>query len=175
MEPGSIHQTPQLLVSSRPRGAPALLFAVGTVDTSDEVTIKILIVDDEEPLRRFVDRVLAGAGYSTAKASDGANALDVAAKFGTVDLLVTDLVMPGMTGDELARQMRQNELGLKVLYLTGYSDRLFKQKTQLWEGEAFLDKPCSVRGLLEAVSLLMFGRVDAPRSQIEAPGISTTP
>ena len=48
----------------------------------------------------------------------------------------------------------------KVLYLTGYSDRLFKQKTMLWEGEAFLDKPCTITGLVQAISLLLFGRFD---------------
>jgi CheY-like chemotaxis protein len=137
--------------------------------------INILIVDDEEPLRRFVDRVLSGAGYTTAKASDGPGALQTAPTLGAIDVLVTDLVMPGMTGDELARRMRQDEPGLKVLYLTGYSDRLFKQKTLLWEGEAFLDKPCSVRGLLEAVSLLVFGRVDTPRARIEASRVSSPP
>ena len=65
--------------------------------------------------------------------------------------------MPGMTGDELARRLRQSEPALKVLYLTGYSDHLFKEKTMLWADEAFLDKPCSVKGLREAVSLLLFG------------------
>jgi DNA-binding response OmpR family regulator len=66
-----------------------------------------------------------------------------------------------MTGDELARRLRQNEPGLKVLYLTGFSDHLFKEKVTLWEDEAYLDKPCSVKGLLEAVSLLLTGRFEA--------------
>ena len=48
-----------------------------------------------------------------------------------------------------------------MLYLTGFSDRLFKEKVTLWADEAFLDKPCSVKGLLQAVSLLLFGRFDA--------------
>jgi two-component system cell cycle sensor histidine kinase/response regulator CckA len=74
---------------------------------------------------------------------------------------VTDVMMPKMTGDELARRLRQNQPGLKVLYLTGFSDRLFKEKVTLWQDEAFLDKPCSVKGLLEAVSLLVSGHVNA--------------
>ena len=45
-----------------------------------------------------------------------------------------------------------------LLYLTGFADRLFKDKITLWEHEAFLDKPCSVKGLLEAVSMLVHGR-----------------
>ena len=121
-----------------------------------------LIVDDEEPVRKFVDRVLHEAGYQTATAGDGPEAIEVAARLGSFDILVTDVMMPLMTGDELARRLRQNEPRLRVLYLTGYSDRLFKEKVTLWEDEAFLDKPCSVKGLTEAVSLLLFGRVDAP-------------
>jgi two-component system cell cycle sensor histidine kinase/response regulator CckA len=71
-------------------------------------------------------------------------------------------MMPEMTGDELARQLRQAEPKLKVLYLTGFSDHLFKEKVTLWEDEAFLDKPCSIQGLLEAVSLLARGSVNNP-------------
>ena len=67
--------------------------------------------------------------------------------------------MPNLMGDELARRLRQDDPALKVLYLTGFSDLLFKEKLTLWEDEAYLDKPCSVRGLLEAISLLAFGRV----------------
>jgi len=64
-----------------------------------------------------------------------------------------------MTGDELARILRQTEPKLKVLYLTGYSDRLFREKATLWADEAFLDKPCTMKGLREAVSLLVSGSV----------------
>ena len=128
------------------------------------VPISALIVDDEEPLRRFVERVLRQAGYRTAVAADGPEAILVAQKLETFDILVTDVMMPQMTGDELARRLRQNEPRLKVLYLTGYSDRLFKEKVTLWKDEAFLDKPCSVKGLMEAVSLLLFGRFETPEN-----------
>jgi CheY-like chemotaxis protein len=121
-----------------------------------------LVVDDEESVRRFVGRVLREGGYQTALAGDGPEAIEVAAKLGPFDVLVTDLMMPQMTGDELARRLRATEPGVKVLYLTGFSDRLFKEKATLWADEAFLDKPCSVKGLLQAVSVLMFGRLDAP-------------
>ena len=62
-------------------------------------------------------------------------------------------MMPEMTGDELGRRLRSSEPRLKVLHLTGFSDRLFKEKATLWEDEAYLDKPCSPKGLLQAVSL----------------------
>jgi two-component system cell cycle sensor histidine kinase/response regulator CckA len=122
-----------------------------------------LVVDDEEPVRRFVERVLRDAGYQTAMASDGPEAIAVADKLGAFDVLVTDVMMPQMSGDELARRLRQTDPSLKVLYLTGYSDRLFKEKVTLWEDEAFLDKPCSVKGLTQAVALLLFGRVNNPQ------------
>jgi two-component system cell cycle sensor histidine kinase/response regulator CckA len=122
--------------------------------------IAVLVVDDEEPVRKFVERVLQRAGYQITLAANGPQAIEAAGKMARVDMLVTDLMMPEMQGDELARRLRQREPRLKVLYLTGYSDRLFKDKIQLWEDEAFLDKPCSIKGLLEAVSLMVLGRMD---------------
>jgi CheY-like chemotaxis protein len=128
---------------------------------------KVLVVDDEEPVRRFVDRVLQQGNYQAMLAADGAEAVKVAAENGPFDILVTDLMMPQMTGDELARRLRQNDPKLKVLYLTGFSDSLFKEKATLWQDEAYLDKPCSVNGLLQAVSLLLTGRFDVNEVRTE--------
>jgi two-component system, cell cycle sensor histidine kinase and response regulator CckA len=122
----------------------------------------VLIVDDEEPVRKFVDRVMRDAGYATAQAADGTEALEVASTLQSVDILVTDVMMPQMLGDELARRLREAEPAVKVLYLTGYSDRLFKEKVTLWADEAYLDKPCSMKGLRQAVSLLLFGQLERP-------------
>jgi two-component system cell cycle sensor histidine kinase/response regulator CckA len=119
-----------------------------------------LIVDDDDLVRKFIDRALSEAGYQTTVAADGASALEMAATLETLDILVTDLIMPEMTGDELARRIRATNTGVKVLYVTGFSDRLFKEKVTLWADEAFLDKPCSVPGLLQAVALLLFGSLD---------------
>lgn len=123
--------------------------------------ISVLVVDDEDPVRRFVERVLREAGYTTAVAADGAEAIQIAATLDPFDLVVTDVMMPRMSGDELSRRLRASRPSLKVLYLTGFSDRLFKDKVTLWEDEAFLDKPCTVNGLLQAVSLLTVGRCKA--------------
>jgi two-component system, cell cycle sensor histidine kinase and response regulator CckA len=122
-------------------------------------SLRILVVDDEEPIRRFVQRVLSDAGHRPTLAVDGDAALAIARAQGPFDLLLSDVNMPNMMGDELARRLRQDDPSLKVLYLTGFSDLLFKEKVTLWEDEAYLDKPCSVKGLLEAISLLAFGRV----------------
>lgn len=120
---------------------------------------RVLVVDDEPSVLKFVDRVLREAGYETTTASGGPEGIEMAAKMETLDLLVTDVMMPQMSGEELARRLIAGRENLKVLYLTGFSDRLFKEKATLWQDEAYLDKPCSVKGLLEAVSLLLFGRV----------------
>jgi two-component system cell cycle sensor histidine kinase/response regulator CckA len=122
-------------------------------ELSPECT-SVLIVDDEEPIRRVVARILQRAGYVTRLASGGAAAIAAAEGPDPIDLLVTDMMMPEMNGDEVARRLRQKHPALKVLYYTGYGDRLFDEKSTMWEGEAFLEKPCSAKGLLEAVSLL---------------------
>src|SRR5947207_3271928 len=96
----------------------------------------ILVVDDEPSIREFVCRVLQDRGYRTAVAANGHEALAIASTLGSVDLLLTDVMMPEMTGDELARRLRLQQPELKVLYFTGFSDRLFEDKGQLWEGEA---------------------------------------
>jgi two-component system cell cycle sensor histidine kinase/response regulator CckA len=122
-----------------------------------DVQRRILVVDDEEGIRLFVDRVLRDAGYETCVATDGESALRLIEQGGTFDLLLTDLNMPEMTGDELSRRVRLLHPDLSVLYLTGFADRLFTARATLWENEAFVEKPVSIDGLREAVSLALFG------------------
>lgn len=122
---------------------------------------RVLVVDDEPMVRSFVDRVLREAGYETTLASDGPEALAALEARGPFDLLLTDQMMPAMNGDEVARRARLGRPDLKVLYLTGFSDHLFNAKSMLWTDEAFLDKPCSMKELTEAVSLLLFGQLGA--------------
>ena len=132
---------------------------MNTIATSEPV--RILIVDDEESILTYVDRVLSKAGYRTTLAMNGPDAIKVAAASGRLDLLLTDVMMPEMTGAELARRLRQGQPHLKVLYLTGFADQLFTEKVTLWEDEAFLEKPCSAAALLQAVSLAITGRIGA--------------
>jgi two-component system cell cycle sensor histidine kinase/response regulator CckA len=120
---------------------------------------RVLVVDDEAGIREFVERTLQLVGYQTTVAASGAAALVILESEPPFDLLLTDLRMPGMSGDELARRVRQRYPELKVLYLTGFSDQLFNEKGAMWEGEAFLEKPVSANGLLQAVSLLLYGQI----------------
>jgi len=125
---------------------------------------RVLVVDDEESIRTLVDRVLRDAGYATTIAPDGATALALAASVDPFDLLLTDMMMPEMCGDELARHLRLRHPDLRVLYLTGFADRLFATRPVLSSNEAFIEKPVTVTGLREAVSLAIFGHTQGPQS-----------
>ena len=122
-------------------------------------SVGILVVDDEDSILRYADRVLRQAGYRPVLASSGAEAMRLAPTMVRLDVLVTDLMMPDMNGDELTRRLRQADPDLKVLYLTGFSDRLFEEKPILWQSEAFLAKPYSIKALEQAVSLLLYGHI----------------
>ena len=121
-------------------------------------SFSILAVDDEPGVLALVRRCLDDEHVTLSEASSGKEALAHIAKGATFDLLITDLRMPEMEGDELARQVRALEPTLKVLYLTSHADRLFGAKPQLWDDEAYLDKPFTPVGLREAVAMLLFGR-----------------
>jgi CheY-like chemotaxis protein len=120
--------------------------------------IAILAVDDEPGVLALVRRCLDDERITLIEASSGKDALAQIAKDPAVDLLITDLRMPEMEGDELARQVRLLDPDLKVLYLTSHADRLFEAKPLLWAEEAYLDKPFTREGLREAVALLLFER-----------------
>jgi two-component system cell cycle sensor histidine kinase/response regulator CckA len=130
--------------------------AFGSDATPDPLPPRILVVDDDAHMCEYVARVMEGAGYRVTTAPHAAGAIETVAAQGPPDLLLTDLKMPQMNGDELAARLRQSTPDLKVLYLTGFSQALFSTRTQLWEGEAFLEKPCAPAALLEGVSLLLF-------------------
>ena len=125
----------------------------------------MLIVDDEAEMRQYVDRIMRDAGYETALAADGEQAIALSGREAAFDILITDEMMPRIPGHQLARYMRERYLDIKVLYLTGFRDALFKEKGSLWADEAFLDKPCTPDGLLTAVSLLLFGGVSAKKPE----------
>ena len=124
---------------------------------------RLLVVDDEEYIRNFAERALRFAGYEVRLASDGPEALAIVEREGSFALFILDVAMPGMSGDELAEKLRRSQPDAKVLYFTGYSDRLFRDRNRLGDNEAFIDKPVTITGLLEAVSLALFGHTSGFR------------
>jgi DNA-binding response OmpR family regulator len=128
---------------------------------------RLLVVDDEAPVLRLVARILATENYdvSTADSGDAAMRLLQNPALGPVDLLVTDLQMPGMNGRELAVAVRKFNPQVRVLYVTGFADTLFKGVQELGAGESFIEKPFGAEGLLEATRLLMFGSISEARPE----------
>jgi two-component system cell cycle sensor histidine kinase/response regulator CckA len=122
-------------------------------------TSTVLIVDDESPMRELIRRYLMDLDFKLLEAGSGEEALAVATDPDKLDLLITDEVMPGIEGHELSRRLRSANPNLKVLYLTGFADHLFDAKQQMWDLEAYLDKPFTAQSLREAVALLMTGRL----------------
>ena len=122
---------------------------------------RLLIVDDELPILKLVTRILATDNYEIASAQSGeaAEALIAAPDFPGLDLLVTDLMMPGMNGRQLGTLVRQRFPNVRILYVTGFADTLFHDLQELGDGESFIEKPFGTEGLLEATRLLMFGHI----------------
>ena len=117
----------------------------------------VLVVDDVEQIRKVARRVLEQEGYHVTEASSGLEAIALLEGGAPLDLLMADLDMPELTGDEMARRIRATRPDLKVLYVTGHIDQLMDERPVLWAGQAFLDKPFTAEGLLEAVSLILYG------------------
>lgn len=126
-----------------------------------DIRKRLLIVDDEVPILKLVTRILATDNYDISSAVSGEAAVDVTMQpgFGGIDLLVTDLMMPGMNGRELAVIVRKKFPQARVLYVTGFADALFQDLQELGPGESFIEKPFGTDGLLEATRLLMFGQI----------------
>jgi two-component system cell cycle sensor histidine kinase/response regulator CckA len=122
----------------------------------------VLVVDDEAPMRALARRILEEDGYRVAEASDGLEAMALLAER-SFDLIVADLAMPNLGGDELICRVRCAHPELKVLYVTGHIDSLMDVRS-LWEDEAFLEKPYTSAGLAEAVSLLLYGTIRRKRA-----------
>jgi len=126
-----------------------------------DVRRRLMVVDDEMPILKLVTRILATDNYDIVSASSGEEAVKIVSSpdHQGIDLLVTDLLMPGINGRELATIVRGKYPKTRVLYVTGFADRLFDHIPELAEGESFIEKPFGTDGLLEATRLLMFGHI----------------
>jgi two-component system, cell cycle sensor histidine kinase and response regulator CckA len=131
--------------------------------SSDDPVLTILLVDDEPPVIKIVGRMLTPLGCEILTATSGFEALEIyAALHRPIDLLLTDLHMPKMSGRALAAQLRTLQPGLKVLYLTGRCDELFGALTELETHEAFIEKPVTPAAICEAVSMHLYGTLSPP-------------
>ena len=130
---------------------------------------RLVVVDDEVPVLKLVSRILATDHYEITTAESGEIALRVMQQpgFPGVDLLVTDLHMPGMNGRQLAAEVRKINPEVRVLYVTGFADSLFSGVKELGPAESFIEKPFGADGILEATRLLMFGQISNEAKQAD--------
>jgi CheY-like chemotaxis protein len=118
----------------------------------------ILVAEDEAGVRSLLSRILRAHGYTVLEARDGADALRVSARHdGSVDLLITDLVMPMLGGIALSEGLQAARSELRVLFISGYTDNEIGRRGPLPAGAAFLQKPFAVQALLHAVRTALDG------------------
>ena len=130
-----------------PASAPALPRGAGQ---------RVLLVEDEPAVRRLMSTVLQEQGYQVLEAQNGEEALaHLARSAETIDVLVTDVVMPGVDGPTLASRLRQGSAGLRVLLVSGHPRDQLPAGIEDWPDTAFLRKPFGVRDLAHAVHELL--------------------
>jgi len=104
-------------------------------------TQTVLVVEDEDGLRELAKRLLQRLGYTVLIAADAAEASRLFEQNPAIDLLLTDVVMPGASGPELTRQLIEQRPALKVIYMSGYTEEAIVQHGVLKPGIAFVNKP----------------------------------
>jgi two-component system cell cycle sensor histidine kinase/response regulator CckA len=145
-------------------GAPAA--AVGQAVEAKRITAgtgTILLAEDDPAVRQLTERILTTAGYRVLVGVDGEHALDVARGHADIDLLVTDVIMPGMNGQQLADRLTDLRPGLPVIFTSAYTRGVL---THTGDGRtvAFLDKPFTAAALTEKVRSVLDSRVDVTAS-----------
>ena len=119
----------------------------------------ILLVEDEDVVRSFVERVLSRLGYRVSTAQSGAEALALVADHpGPIDLLVTDVMLPGMVGREVSERLTALRPSLRTLFISGYTEDSIVHRGELDPGVSFLSKPFTPDALGHAVRAVLDGR-----------------
>ena len=127
------------------------------IEDSDKVkdltgSASILLVEDEEAVRAFAARALASRGYTVHEAGSGTEALEVMEETGgSIDLVVSDVVMPEMDGPSLLRELRKTRPDLKIIFVSGYAEDAFEENLPEGETFFFLPKPFTLKQLATTV------------------------
>jgi nitrogen-specific signal transduction histidine kinase/CheY-like chemotaxis protein len=138
----------------------------------------VLIVDDELALREVIERIFTGSGYRVLAAADGDQAVALAAQHdGEIHLLVTDVVMPNMLGQEVAEKVGRLKPGIAVLYMSGYAQPVLTAQGRLDPAVNLIDKPFTPASLIEKAGHVLDGHFPG-FSTVEtgsAPSVEGTP
>jgi CheY-like chemotaxis protein len=125
----------------------------------------ILLAEDDDAVRAIAREALERAGYTVLAAPDGPSALALAdERLDPIDLLLTDVIMPGMNGRELAEALAARRPGLRVLYASGYTDNVLLDQGVLAPGVWLLDKPFTPAVLTAKVAAILGARLVASRA-----------
>ena len=122
---------------------------------SSEDRKTILVVDDEPEIRKLVGAMVGQFGYNVLTADSGEHALTLYRHHGPIELLITDVVAPGMSGPMLADKLSAQQPGLRVLFISGYDNTHVVQKYVVEKGHALLAKPFTVDELKAKVRELL--------------------
>jgi CheY-like chemotaxis protein len=118
----------------------------------------ILLVEDDEPVRKLAREVLENCGYQLLEAANGIAAISIGETYDKpIHLLVTDLVMPGMGGQDLAERFAQLRTGTRVLYISGHPEDVIAQHGILGPGTQLLEKPFTPDDLARKVRAVLDG------------------
>jgi two-component system cell cycle sensor histidine kinase/response regulator CckA len=121
----------------------------------------ILLIEDAEPLREMVQEILEGDGFRVLAAANGERALQAAsAHAGPIALVITDVVMPGMSGPAVAKRLQAVRPGTRVLLMSGYTDSAAGSEGGIDSGAHFIQKPFSADALLRKVREVMASAVN---------------
>jgi two-component system cell cycle sensor histidine kinase/response regulator CckA len=116
----------------------------------------ILLVEDEDMVRTLTRRILEAHGYRVLEARDGSEALDLAERHAEpLDLVLTDVIMPKMSGKELAQRLKQKQPGLKVLFMSGYTENFVSHQGILDADVALIEKPFVEATLLDRIRVIL--------------------
>jgi two-component system, cell cycle sensor histidine kinase and response regulator CckA len=136
----------------RVRGEVNQAAGAGKLKHEDEGSETVLLVEDEKSVRALAGRILRDRGYNVLQAGDGIEALQVARDFnGDIDLVLTDVVMPGISGRTLVARLESVQPGIKSLFISGYTDTAIVNHGILDSKVAFLQKPFTVQSLARKV------------------------
>lgn len=113
----------------------------------------IMVVEDEQPIRELMERALRAHGHSVIALASGDEALAAAELHPVIHLLITDIVMRGMNGRELARRLQQSRSDLRVLYVSGYTQKQIGLDTR--RDVPFLEKPFALEDLVNEANRLL--------------------
>jgi CheY-like chemotaxis protein len=138
--------------SSIGTGAPPVVLPAAPAAGTASPHETILMAEDEDDLRQITARILTRAGYHVLSATGGTEAIHLAQTHpGPIDLLLTDVIMPRMMGNEVADRVRQCRPGIPVLYMSGYAEPVLTENGTLPDGVTIVEKPFTSRELLDRI------------------------